>query len=118
MDARAQLRAAHEQFASIGMEAFAERARRELSATGETARKRIPETRDELTPQEAQIADLARAGLSNPDIGAQLFLSRARSNTTCARYSPSSRSAPATNSRRRCPTAPTPRRWHSRTLRQ
>jgi DNA-binding CsgD family transcriptional regulator len=74
-DARAQLRAAHDQFTSIGMEAFAERARRELSATGETARKRTPETRDELTPQELQIADLARAGLSNPEIAAQLFLS-------------------------------------------
>ena len=57
------------------MEAFAERARRELSATGETARRRTLETRDELTPQEAQIAHLARAGLSNPQIAAQLFLS-------------------------------------------
>jgi DNA-binding CsgD family transcriptional regulator len=75
IDARAQLRAAYEQFTSIGMEAFAERARRELSATGEKARKRSPEARDELTPQEAQIADLARAGLSNPDIAARLFLS-------------------------------------------
>jgi DNA-binding CsgD family transcriptional regulator len=74
-DARRQLRTAHDQFTSIGMEAFAERARRELSATGETARKRTPETRDELTPQEAQVADLARAGLSNPEIAAQLFLS-------------------------------------------
>jgi DNA-binding CsgD family transcriptional regulator len=75
VDARAQLRAAHDQLASIGMEAFAERSRRELSATGGTARNRTPETRDELTPQEAQIADLARAGLSNPEIAAQLFLS-------------------------------------------
>ena len=69
------LRTAHEQFTSIGMEAFADRARRELLATGERARKRTPEARDELTPQEAQIADLARAGLSNPQIAAQLFLS-------------------------------------------
>jgi DNA-binding CsgD family transcriptional regulator len=75
-DGRAQLRAAHDQFTSIGMEAFAERARRELSATGARARKRTAEARDELTPQEAQIADLARAGLSNPQIAAQLFLSR------------------------------------------
>ena len=57
------------------MEAFAERARRELLATGEKVRKRTVETRDELTPQEEQIARLARDGLSNPEIGAQLFLS-------------------------------------------
>jgi len=76
VDARARLRAAHEQFTSIGMEAFAERAHRELVATGETARKRTVETRDDLTPQERQIAQLARDGLSNPEIGARLFLSR------------------------------------------
>ena len=57
------------------MEAFAERARRELQATGEKVRKRTVETRDQLTPQERQIARLARDGLSNPEIGAQLFLS-------------------------------------------
>ena len=57
------------------MEAFAERARRELLATGEKVRRRSDETRDELTPQEEQIARLARDGLSNPEIGAQLFLS-------------------------------------------
>jgi DNA-binding NarL/FixJ family response regulator len=57
------------------MEAFAERARRELLATGEKVRKRTVETRDELTAQEAQIARLARDGLSNPEIGARLFLS-------------------------------------------
>jgi DNA-binding NarL/FixJ family response regulator len=59
----------------IGMEAFAERARRELAATGEKVRRRQAETRDELTAQEAQIAELARDGLSNPEIGSQLFLS-------------------------------------------
>lgn len=75
VDARAQLRAAHEQFTSIGMEAFAERARRELQATGETVRKRTPETRDDLTTQERQIARFARDGLTNPEIGARLFLS-------------------------------------------
>lgn len=75
VDAREQLRNAHEEFESIGCEAFAERARRELQATGETARKRSVETRDDLTPQEAQIAQLARDGLSNPEIGAQLFIS-------------------------------------------
>jgi ATP/maltotriose-dependent transcriptional regulator MalT len=74
-DARAQLRAAHEMLDAIGMEAFAERARRELIATGEKVRKRSGETRDQLTPQEEQIARLARDGLSNPEIGAQLFLS-------------------------------------------
>ena len=75
VDARDQLRKAHDLFATIGMEAFAERARRELQATGETARKRAVETRDELTAQEALIARLAREGLSNPEIGARLFLS-------------------------------------------
>jgi DNA-binding CsgD family transcriptional regulator len=74
-DARAQLRAAHEQFLSIGMKSFAERARRELRATGEKMRKRTVETRDDLTDQERQIARLARNGLSNPEIGARLLLS-------------------------------------------
>jgi DNA-binding CsgD family transcriptional regulator len=74
-DARAQLRTAHDMFAGIGMQAFAERARRELLATGETARRRTATTNDQLTPQEAQIARLARAGMSNPEIAAQLFLS-------------------------------------------
>ena len=75
-EAREQLRSAHEMFDAMGIEAFAERARRELAATGETARKRSVETRDELTPQEAQIARLARDGLSNPEIGTRLFISR------------------------------------------
>jgi DNA-binding NarL/FixJ family response regulator len=75
VDARAQLRAADDQFTSMGMDAFAERARNELLATGERVRKRIDETRDELTAQERQIARLARDGLSNPEIGARLFLS-------------------------------------------
>ncbi|MFI0447481.1 AAA family ATPase [Actinomadura sp. 6N118] len=74
-DARAQLRTAHDMFAAIGMQAFAERARRELLATGETVRRPTAGTRDQLTPQEAQIARLARAGMSNPKIAAQLFLS-------------------------------------------
>jgi DNA-binding CsgD family transcriptional regulator len=75
LEAREQLRAAHETFSGIGAEAFAERARHELLATGETARRRTDETRDILTPQEAQISNLARDGLSNPEIGAQLFIS-------------------------------------------
>jgi DNA-binding NarL/FixJ family response regulator len=75
VDAREQLRTAHDMFMAIGVEAFAERTARELLATGETARKRTVETRDELTAQEAQIARLARDGLSNPEIGSQLFIS-------------------------------------------
>jgi DNA-binding CsgD family transcriptional regulator/tetratricopeptide (TPR) repeat protein len=75
VDARTQLRAAHEMLVEMGMEAFAERARTELSATGETVRKRTVDTRDDLTAQERQIARLARDGLSNPEIGARLFLS-------------------------------------------
>jgi DNA-binding CsgD family transcriptional regulator len=75
VDARIQLRAAHEEFVSIGMEGFAERARVELDATGEKVRKRVAETRDDLTPQERQIAQLASERLSNQEIGAQLFLS-------------------------------------------
>ena len=75
VDARVPLRAAHDQFASIGMKAFAERARGELLATGEKVRERTVATRDVLTAQERQIARLAREGLSNPDIGARLFLS-------------------------------------------
>jgi DNA-binding CsgD family transcriptional regulator len=74
-DARAQLRTAHDMLTTIGMQAFAERARRELRATGETVRTRTADTRDQLTPQEAQIAGLARVGMSNPEIAAQLFLS-------------------------------------------
>jgi len=62
-------------FHAIGMQTFAERARRELLATGETVRRRTAGTHDQLTPQEAQIARLARAGMSNPEIAAQLFLS-------------------------------------------
>jgi ATP/maltotriose-dependent transcriptional regulator MalT len=74
-DAREQLRTAHDMLAAIGMEAFAERARLELTATGGKVPKRRSETRDQLTPQEEQIARLARDGLSNPEIGAQVFLS-------------------------------------------
>jgi DNA-binding CsgD family transcriptional regulator len=75
VEAREQLRMAYAILDAIGMEAFAERARRELQATGEKVRRRTVETRDELTAQELQIARLARDGLSNPVIGAQLFLS-------------------------------------------
>ena len=75
VDAREQLRAAHELLAGIGAEGFAERARRELHATGETVRRLTSETRDVLTPQEAQIARLAAAGQTNHEIGVRLFIS-------------------------------------------
>jgi DNA-binding CsgD family transcriptional regulator len=75
VDAREQLRSAHEMLVTIGMQGFAERARKELQATGEKVRKRTVETRDDLTAQERQIARLARDGLSNPEIAARLFLS-------------------------------------------
>jgi DNA-binding NarL/FixJ family response regulator len=74
-DARHELRIAHDMFAAMGIATFAERAGRELQATGETARKRTVETAVELTAQETQVARLARDGLSNPEIGASLFIS-------------------------------------------
>jgi len=74
-DAREELRTAHDMLEAMGIGAFAGRARRELLATGETARKRRPETRDELTAQESRVARLARDGLSNPEIGVRLFIS-------------------------------------------
>ena len=75
VDAREHLRVAHEMFGEMGNEPFAERARRELFATGETVRKRTVETLDDLTPQETQIGRMAADGFTNPEIGAQLFLS-------------------------------------------
>jgi DNA-binding CsgD family transcriptional regulator len=75
VDARAQLHAAYEVFAAIGAEGFAERTRRELLATGEKVRKRQPDTLNDLTPQEEQIARLARDGRTNPEIAAELYLS-------------------------------------------
>ena len=74
-DAREQLRVAREAFLAMGADGFAERTRHELLATGEKVRKRRDDTRDELTPQEQHIARLARDGLTNPEIGAELFLS-------------------------------------------
>jgi DNA-binding CsgD family transcriptional regulator len=74
-EAREQLHTAYEMLDAMGMEAFAERARHELLATGETARKRSVQSTVELTAQEAQVARLARDGLTNPQIGARLFIS-------------------------------------------
>jgi ATP/maltotriose-dependent transcriptional regulator MalT len=74
-DARDQLRTAYDMFDEMGAAAFGDRARRELLAAGEAVGKRSVETRDELTPQEAHIAGLARDGYSNQEIGAQLYIS-------------------------------------------
>jgi DNA-binding CsgD family transcriptional regulator len=75
VDAREQLRQAYELFGRVGAEGFAERARRELTATGDSVRRLTVETRDALTPQEAQVAELAQKGRTNPEIGAELFIS-------------------------------------------
>jgi DNA-binding CsgD family transcriptional regulator len=76
IDAREQLRASRELFVEMGAEGFARRAERELLATGEKSRQRTDAARDQLTPQEQRIAELTRAGYSNAEIGAQLYLSR------------------------------------------
>jgi RNA polymerase sigma factor (sigma-70 family) len=75
IDARNELRVAYELFTEFGMEAFAERTRVELEATGEKARKRSVDASDQLTPQEAQISRLAADGQTNREIAAQLFIS-------------------------------------------
>ncbi|MGH7648898.1 MAG: helix-turn-helix transcriptional regulator [Gemmatimonadaceae bacterium] len=75
VDARQQLRIAYEMFDRMGARAFAERARVELAATGETVRKRVVESQDVLTAQEVLVARLAAQGRTNPEIGAQLFIS-------------------------------------------
>jgi DNA-binding CsgD family transcriptional regulator len=91
-------------FSTAGVEAFAERARRELLATGETARARTAKTRDDLTPQETQIARLAGDGLSNPEIGARLYISPRTVEWHLHKVcSQSSTSAPAGSWPGRCP---------------
>ncbi|HET6988122.1 MAG TPA: LuxR C-terminal-related transcriptional regulator, partial [Kribbella sp.] len=75
VDARTQLKAARDRLAAAGATAFTERAHREYLATGDKARRRVVDSRAELTPQEAGIAALARQGLTNPEIGKRLFLS-------------------------------------------
>ena len=108
VDARVQLRTAHEMLASMGIDAFAERARRELLATGETVRKRTVETRDELTAQERRSrgspAMDSRTRRSAPGCSS----ARARSSITCATSSSSSTSAHATSSTAPYPATPTP----------
>jgi DNA-binding NarL/FixJ family response regulator len=74
-ESRTPLRAARDAFDALGAEAWGERARQELRASGETSRHRTPEARDELTPQELQIAQMAAQGLTNREIGQQLYLS-------------------------------------------
>jgi DNA-binding CsgD family transcriptional regulator len=76
LDAREHLRSALEMFTCMVAEGYADRSRRELLATGEHARKRRVETRKDLTPQEAQVAGLARDGLTNAEVGARLFISQ------------------------------------------
>ena len=97
-EARDQLRTALEMFDAMGLRCFAERTRVELGATGEHVRKREVGTPEELTPQEAQIAALVSRGHANREIAAQLFVTRTRWSTTCARCSGSSGSAPAPSS--------------------
>jgi DNA-binding CsgD family transcriptional regulator len=76
IEARDQLRSAFDELGSMGADALAERARRELQATGETVRKRSDDSRTDLTPQEEEIAQLAREGRTNQEIAAQLFIGR------------------------------------------
>jgi DNA-binding NarL/FixJ family response regulator len=82
------LRAARETFDALGLSPWAERARRELRASGETSRRRAPDTLDELTPQELQIVQMAARGLSNRDIAQQLYLSHRTVETHLYRIFP------------------------------
>jgi hypothetical protein len=107
LDAREQLRTAGEIFTAMGAEAFADRAERELLATGETVRKRTVESRDELTAQERQIARLARDGCRTSRSALGCSSVRGPSSITCTRFSPSSTSARATNSTASCLPEPT-----------
>jgi len=90
IEARQQLRAAYAHFEQMGTAGFAERTRLELVAAGETVRNRSSETRNDLTPQESQIATLASRGATNPEIASKLFISRAASTITSAKCSANS----------------------------
>jgi hypothetical protein len=108
-EAREHLRTAHEMLEAIGIAGFAERARRELQATGATARRRtVPARQDQLTAQEAQIARLARDGLSNPEICTRCTSAHTPFNTTCAKSSPSWASPHAASSTASCPATRAP----------
>ncbi len=87
-DSRAVLRAARDTFDALGCQRWSEHARRELRASGERSRRRVPEARDQLTAQELQIAQLAAQGLSNRDIGQRLFLSHRTISTHLYRVFP------------------------------
>jgi hypothetical protein len=102
LDARTHLRAAYEMFTAMGIQAFAQRTRRELLATGERKRKRTTDSLDELTPQEANIAHLAAAGRRTRRSAPSSSSARARSNFICARSLPSSISLHDANSARPC----------------
>jgi DNA-binding CsgD family transcriptional regulator len=110
-EARTQLRRAFDAFATMGANAFAERARRELVATGENLRRQRVNDGAELTPQEQEIAQLASARRTNPEIGAELFLSARTVNGTCATSTPSLTSPPAANS---TPLSPAAAEFHWR----
>ena len=87
-DSRAPLREAAHAFDALGLRRFAERARRELRASGERARRRVPEAWTQLSPQELQIAQLAAEGLSNREIGERLYLSHRTVSTHLYRIFP------------------------------
>ncbi|HEY1442754.1 MAG TPA: LuxR C-terminal-related transcriptional regulator [Mycobacterium sp.] len=108
-EARTELRRAHDMFEGMGMEGFAQRAHRELEATGETARKRtITADPQMLTSQEAHIAQMARDGYSNPEIGARLFISTRTVEYHLQKSSPSSTSSLAGSSTASCLTDAAP----------
>ena len=111
VDAREQLRAAHQMLTAMGVEGFAERACRELLSTGETVRKYTAETASELTAQEAQIARLAGDGHTNAEIGVQLFISARTVEWHLRKVFTKLGVSSRKNSAGRCPTSSGPGRW-------